>query len=156
LESSSRSTAPPATSSGARASAEYYPLSVSRPSLQAIALDDQGEILLAGYSGGTETPVVFGDGDAPTWYLVKLTSTGDLSWQQSLASPWPSLQGSFEWTLGGVDAAGEPVLVGDVAADTGPPSFTPIGSAVVTAQRFDPSGQVISTTPLALSGDTKK
>ena len=124
-----------------------------------IALDDQGGILLAGESFvpmGTDTPPVFGDGDAPPWYLVKLTSTGDFLWQQSLASLLPSPPFSSPWTFGGVDAAGEPVVVVDVVPDSGPPQFTPTGPAVVTAQRFDPSGQVISTIPLALSGDTNK
>jgi hypothetical protein len=128
---------------------------------QTMALDDQGGILLAGESlrpyppMGTDTPVDFGDGDAPDWYLVKLTSTGDLSWQQSWASLLPSPPFGFAWTFGGVDAAGEPVLVVDVVPDSLSTQVTPTGPAVVTAQRFDPSGQVISTTPLALDGDIK-
>jgi hypothetical protein len=125
-----------------------------------IALDDQGEILLAGggIPLGADTHVDFGDGDAPAEYLAKLTSTGDLSWQQSTSpSLPPSPDGvTAEWTFGGVDAAGEPVLVFDVVPDGPPPQFLPTGPAVVTAHLFAPTGQVISTTPLALSGDTTK
>jgi hypothetical protein len=116
-----------------------------------IALDPQREILLLGASGGlgpgTDPPVIFGDGPAPRDFLAKLTWTGSFVWQES-SDPndgW-SLLGTV---LGGADADGEVIVLqaeqhapGGVGSPTAP--------LTVSAQRYDGSGRLVSTTPLSL------